>query len=219
MSDIHLILFGVFQKRCVIIDAFKFSNELKTSDFAARWHNQKQKVFAAFEIRRYFSPQPLYTVINVQSSIGGVSKSMILTDGVYNNSMKTTIDVICPTCGGNHIVRNGKKSYKPQNYLCKDCGRQFIAEHDRTYNGTTAGIEDIIKRALVRGCGIRDIAVILLVSIGKVLSILANSRYELKPKKTHYTRLEKSEELGIVRQNIRAGLPRHRQETHCWNRR
>jgi IS1 family transposase len=87
-------------------------------------------------------------------------------------------------------VRNGKKSYKLQNYICKDCGRQFIAEQDRTYKGTSAGINDTIKRALERGCGIRDIAAILLVSIGKVLSVLENSHYEFKPQKTHYERLE-----------------------------
>ena len=109
---------------------------------------------------------------------------------LYNYVMKTTITMKCPKCGSANIVRNGKKAYKPQNYLCKDCGRQFIAEHDRTYNGTKAGVEATIIRALVRGCGIRDVAAILLVSIGKILSVLINSHYDLKPIKTHYKRLE-----------------------------
>jgi IS1 family transposase/transposase-like protein len=104
--------------------------------------------------------------------------------------MKTTIKIRCPKCGSENVVRNGKKSYKTQNYRCKDCGRQFIAEQDRTYKGTRVGIGETIKRALVRGCGIRDVAVILLVSTGKVLRVLTESHYELKPKKTHYERLE-----------------------------
>jgi len=69
-------------------------------------------------------------------------------------------------------VKNGKKSYKAQNYLCKECGRQFIADSDRTYKGTIAWFVGAIKRALVRGCGIRDVAVILQVSIGKILKTL-----------------------------------------------
>jgi len=104
--------------------------------------------------------------------------------------MNTTIIIKCPKCGSTNVVRNGKKPNKTQNYLCKDCGRQFIAEHERTYKGTSAGIDEVIKRALVRGCGIRDVAVILTVSVGKVLRVLANSHYNLKPKKAHYSHLE-----------------------------
>jgi len=90
-------------------------------------------------------------------------------------------------------VRNGKKTYKVQNYLCKECGRQFIADSDRTYKGTIAWVFGAIKRALVRGCGIRDVAVILEVSIGKVLKTLIESHYDIKPKQKHYTRLEVDE--------------------------
>jgi len=104
--------------------------------------------------------------------------------------MKTTITQKCRRCGSTNIVRNGKKAYKPQNYLCKDCGRQFISEQDRTYKGTSAGIDKAIIRALVRGCGIRDVAIILMVSVGKVLNVLVNSHYDLKPMKHHYSRLE-----------------------------
>lgn len=104
--------------------------------------------------------------------------------------MKAAVTIKCPKCGSVDIVRNGKKAYKPQNYLCKSCGRQFIGEQDRKYKGTSSGIVEIIIRALVRGCGIRDVSFILMVSIGKVLSVLVNSHYDLKPKKFHYTRLE-----------------------------
>ena len=90
-------------------------------------------------------------------------------------------------------MRNGKKTYKVQNYLCKECGRQFIADSDRTYKGTIAWFFGAIKRALVRGCGIRDVAVILEVSIGKVLKTLIESHYDIRPKQKHYTRSEVDE--------------------------
>jgi IS1 family transposase len=64
---------------------------------------------------------------------------------------------------------------------------------DRTYKGTIAWFVGAIKRALVRGCGIRDIAVILEVSIGKVLKTLVESHYDITPKQKHYARLEVDE--------------------------
>ena len=112
---------------------------------------------------------------------------------MYNHGMKTTISIKCPKCGSENVVRNGKKAYKPQNYLCKDCGRQFIADHDRKYKGAMVWFTDAVKRALVRGCGIRDIAAILEVSIGKVIAILVGSSYDIKPKQQHYARLEVNE--------------------------
>ena len=99
----------------------------------------------------------------------------------------------CPKCGSKRVIRNGKKAYKVQNYLCKDCGKQFISDADRTYKGTVSGIRDSIKRALVRGSGIRDAAFIFAVSIGFVLRVLVESCYGLKPKKKHYERLEVDE--------------------------
>ena len=48
----------------------------------------------------------------------------------------------------------------------------------------------MIKIMLVRGIGVRDISVILKVSIGKVLKTLKSTNYRIKPAKTHYDRLE-----------------------------
>jgi IS1 family transposase len=95
-------------------------------------------------------------------------------------------------------VRNGKKTYNVQNYLCKDCRHQFIAASGK-YNGTIAWVVSAISRALVRGCGIRDIAVILEVSIGKILKTLLETNYEIKAKKKHYVRLEVDELWTFVK--------------------
>ena len=46
---------------------------------------------------------------------------------------------------------------------------------------------------LVRGCGIRDIAEIATVSIGKILNTIQGSAYQLPPKRQYYRKLEVDE--------------------------
>jgi hypothetical protein len=43
---------------------------------------------------------------------------------------------------------------------------------------------------LVRGVGIRDIGIILEISITTVLKVLKSTKYQIKPKQTHYDCLE-----------------------------
>lgn len=107
--------------------------------------------------------------------------------------MKTQIEIICPDCHSSSLKKNGIKSYGKQNYQCKDCQRQFIGDHALTYNGCHSKVEDLIRLMTVRGCGVRDIAVIASVSIGKVLSTIGSSVYKIAPKKSHYERLEVDE--------------------------
>ena len=43
----------------------------------------------------------------------------------------------CPTCESNHTVKNGRRKYK-QNYLCRDCRRQFLDCYDaKGYSSST----------------------------------------------------------------------------------
>ena len=57
-----------------------------------------------------------------------------------------------------------------------------------------------------RGCGIRDIAVMISVNIGKVLSTISSSVYEIAPKKSYYERLEVDEFWTYVyRRNLKSG--------------
>ncbi|WP_156508562.1 IS1 family transposase, partial [Psychrobacter sp. SHUES1] len=107
--------------------------------------------------------------------------------------MKTQIQINCPDCHSPSFSIHGKKSYGKQNYQCKDCKRQFIGDHAVTYNGCHSRIEDLIRLMTVRGCGVRDIAVIAKVSIGKVLSTIGSSIYKIVPKKRYYERLEVDE--------------------------
>jgi IS1 family transposase/transposase-like protein len=104
--------------------------------------------------------------------------------------MKIIIELTCPHCQSPNIVRNGKKSNRTQNYLCKACGKQFISDPERTYHGTLSNITSLIKIMLVRGVGIRDIRVILKISITKGLKTLKSTNYQIKPAKKQYKCLE-----------------------------
>ncbi|MDR2793546.1 MAG: IS1 family transposase, partial [Treponema sp.] len=46
----------------------------------------------------------------------------------------------CPHCHSPNITGNGKKNKSKQNYPCKNCGRQFIRDHERTYRGTLSRV-------------------------------------------------------------------------------
>ena len=113
--------------------------------------------------------------------------------------MKIKITLTCPRCSSSKVVKNGKKSCGNQNYLCQQCGRQFIGDHALSYKGCASTIGMMILKMLVRGVGIRDISEIASVSIKKVLSVLVNSNHIIKPKHLHYDQLEVDEFWTYVR--------------------
>jgi IS1 family transposase len=91
------------------------------------------------------------------------------------------------------VKKNGHKSYSKQNYLCKNCSRQFIGDHALSYKGCHSNLIQKILLMLVRGIGIRDISEIEGISIKKVLSVLVNSNRIITPKQQHYDALEVDE--------------------------
>jgi transposase-like protein len=104
--------------------------------------------------------------------------------------MSITIQITCHHCHSESISRNGKKNNGTQNYICKNCGKQFIANHERKNIGTMPWIAEKVRLMMVRGSGVRDISVVLDITVGKVLSVLVSSHYTLKPKKEQYKSLE-----------------------------
>ncbi|KAA6321661.1 hypothetical protein EZS27_028712 [termite gut metagenome] len=100
--------------------------------------------------------------------------------------MKITLTLHCPDCQSTKIKKNGKKAGGKQNYLCKNCFRQFIGDHALPYKGCHSGLIHRILLMSVRGIGIRDISVIQEVSVRKVVSVLVNSPHVLTPRKFHY---------------------------------
>ena len=108
--------------------------------------------------------------------------------------MTIKIVLYCPDCQSANVKKNGKKSSRKQNYFCKECcGRQFLGDHALTYKRWHSELIHNILLMSVRGIGIRDIAEIERISIPKVLSVLVNSNYTLKPKQIHYDSLEVDE--------------------------
>ena len=41
--------------------------------------------------------------------------------------------LICPSCGSNHIVKNGTIHNNKQKYQCQNCQRQFVENSQRDY--------------------------------------------------------------------------------------
>ena len=113
--------------------------------------------------------------------------------------MKIQITLYCPGCQSGNVVKNGHKSYsEKQNYLCKDCQRQFIGDHNLIYSGCHSALAQRLKRMFVRGMGIRDIAQVEQISIGKVLNSLRKSKVAPRPKRSHYDELEVDEFWSYV---------------------
>ena len=63
----------------------------------------------------------------------------------------------CPKCKSDHIRKNGLNRQQKQNYICVNCGSQFITDYE-----TSRGYSDEVKREClkmyVNGMGFRAIA-------------------------------------------------------------
>ena len=113
--------------------------------------------------------------------------------------MKIQITLYCPGCQSVNVVKNGRKSYlNKQNYVCKNCQRQFIGDHALSYSGCHSALDQRLKRMFARGMGIRDIAEVEQISIGKVLYSLVKLKLSPQARQTHYDELEIDEFWGYV---------------------
>ena len=61
-----------------------------------------------------------------------------------------------------------KSGNSKQKYLCKDCGRQFVGDHNLDCRGCHSGADRLVWQMTARCCGIRDICSITGYSRGKV---------------------------------------------------
>jgi len=62
----------------------------------------------------------------------------------------------CPECQSTHINKNGQKKGK-QNYICVECGRQFIDSYE-TYRGYSDQLRNECLKMYVNGMGLRGIS-------------------------------------------------------------
>jgi hypothetical protein len=58
------------------------------------------------------------------------------------------------------------------------------------YRGYLPVLVDLVKIMFIRGIGIRDISVVLRISITKLLNVLKSATYQVNPKRNHYDCLE-----------------------------
>src|SRR5262249_44227465 len=75
----------------------------------------------------------------------------------------------CPQCGLSHVKRNGLTHYGKQNYLCKDCDRQFV--EDSQLIGEE--LKDLIKVLLLERLSLRGICRVTGVSLTWLLHFIA----------------------------------------------
>ncbi|MCS6796330.1 MAG: hypothetical protein NZ516_10260 [Raineya sp.] len=55
---------------------------------------------------------------------------------------------------GTKVVKNGRKKDETQNFLCRDCGKQFQRHYK--YGGANPTIKNLLIRMLSRNSGIQD---------------------------------------------------------------
>src|SRR5919202_1172808 len=60
----------------------------------------------------------------------------------------------CPRCGSTEVRKNGHRSSQ-QNYLCKNCGRQFVEFYSP--RGYSDDVKQICLRMHYNGLGFREI--------------------------------------------------------------
>ena len=106
----------------------------------------------------------------------------------------------CPHCLSAKVVKNGQKAYKVQNFLCRNCKKQFLYSYQN--NGANPSVKKLIVSMLLRNSGIRDIETILNVSRKCVLNTLVwqASKCEIVPKQSHYKSVQIDEHWSYVKE-------------------
>lgn len=88
---------------------------------------------------------------------------------------------------------NGKKRNGKQNYYCKDCRKQFLSPDAYQQAGRRKDVLRRAGRAFVNGVSIRGMRSIFGLSYHAIYKILLGFRYDHRPKRKFYDRLEVDE--------------------------
>jgi transposase-like protein len=62
----------------------------------------------------------------------------------------------CPRCHATHVVRNGKTQSGSPNFLCRGCGRRFVAAPKK--GPISEERRELVRRLLLERLGLRAIA-------------------------------------------------------------
>lgn len=85
------------------------------------------------------------------------------------------VELQCPHCYSNNIIKSGKSSTGKQRYRCKHCQKRFITDY--TYKAYLPNSDTKITQLTKEGLGIRSTARILGISttlLKKILQIVSN---------------------------------------------
>ena len=95
--------------------------------------------------------------------------------------------IICPFCGSDHVVFNGKDRHGNQRCMCKnpECNHTTFALNYKN-NGSKPEIEEEIITLTMNGAGVRDAARSLKISKDKVISTLKNLHAKVQYVNTEY---------------------------------
>ena len=84
--------------------------------------------------------------------------------------MHQYIQLYCPHCHHDDLVKNGHSENGTQRYLCKGCRQSFQLAY--TYQAWVPGVKDQIETQTLNSSGVRDISRNLGISKTTVLSEL-----------------------------------------------
>ena len=70
--------------------------------------------------------------------------------------MKQFVQICCPSCESDDLVKNGHSENGTQRYRCKQCRRSF--QWDYRYKAWEPGIKEQITEQTLNGSGVRDIS-------------------------------------------------------------
>ena len=87
------------------------------------------------------------------------------------------IKVLCPNCGSDDVVRNGKNSNGKQRVLCrnKECSRKTF-QLEYSYNACKPGVKQTIVDMAMNASGTRDTGRVLGVSKDTVTAVLKKQK-------------------------------------------
>jgi len=110
------------------------------------------------------------------------------------------IQIKCPHCHNSKVVKNGIKKTGQQNFLCKNCGKQF--QHEYFYQGANPSVKAQVKSSLLHGSGIRDCNKVYGISPKCTLSLILKTGQAIKisPRQKRYHKVQIDELWSFVKE-------------------
>lgn len=114
-----------------------------------------------------------------------------------------TIQINCPYCHSVKVVKNGVKCTSKQNFLCRNCRKQFQNTYQKA--GCRPAVKQLVLKLLVRNSGIRDIEEVTGVHRQTVLRWLgkAAAGCHVTPRRRAYSSVQIDEVWTFVRERKR----------------